>query len=122
MKPTQPPAVAAWLLERLASGERQESLIGDLLEQYRQGRSASWYRRQVLMAILVSVAKALRDHKRFMVRIAVLGSALCVLASFPVRWLTGLVDIWVLAYAGCGVAVALLALGCSRSGPVRIGL
>jgi hypothetical protein len=74
------------------------------------------------MAILVSAAKALRDHKRFMVRIVVLGSALCVVASLPVRWLTGLVDIWVLAYAGCGVAVALLSLECSRSRPVRIGL
>ena len=110
MKPTQPPAVATWLLKRLASGERQESLIGDLIEQYRQGRSASWYWRQVLMAILVSAAKALRDHKRFMGRVAVLASAICVLASLPVGWLNGLAGIWVLAYAGCGLAVALLVL------------
>ena len=122
MKPTHQPAVATWLLKRLASGERHESLIGDLIEQYRQGRSASWYWRQVLMAILVSAAKALRDHKRFMGRVAVLASAICVLASLPVGWLNGLAGIWVLAYAGCGLAVALLTLECSRSGPVRIGL
>lgn len=80
MKVSQPPAVATWVLKRLALGERQESLIGDLIEQYRQGRSTSWYWRQVLMAILVSATNELRDHKRFMVRLVVVGSG-CLLHS-----------------------------------------
>ena len=48
----QPPRVAAWLLERLASGPTRESLIGDLAEQYRRGRSSAWYWRQTLGSIL----------------------------------------------------------------------
>ena len=122
MKVPQPPAMATWLLKRLALGQRQESLIGDLIEQYRQGRSASWYWRQVLMAIPVSAAKELRDHKRFMVCVAVAGSMICVLALLPVRWLTGLVGGWVLVYAGCGLGMTLLSLGSSRTRPTRIGL
>lgn len=122
MKVSQPPAVATWVLKRLALGERQESLIGDLIEQYRQGRSASWYWRQVLMAILVSATNELRDHKRFMVRLVVVGSAIWVLASLPVRWASSLVGIWLLVYAACGLGVALLNIGSSpRMGP-RIGL
>ena len=42
----QPPAFATWLLKRAARGN--EALVGDLLEEYRQGRSAVWYWRQVL--------------------------------------------------------------------------
>ena len=35
----QPPWVATWLAQSLVSGPRRESLLGDLIEQYRQGRS-----------------------------------------------------------------------------------
>jgi hypothetical protein len=46
MRSQQPPRVATWLAQRLVSGPRRESLLGDLIEQYRQGRSRSWYWRQ----------------------------------------------------------------------------
>jgi hypothetical protein len=57
MKRSKPPAVATWILEHLL-GDKHEPLAGDLLEEFRQGRSASWYWRQVLIAIFTSrVAK-----------------------------------------------------------------
>jgi hypothetical protein len=65
MSAPQPPRLANWLLRRFASGPKRESLVGDLDEQFARGRSAFWYRRQVLSAILVGVASDVRDHKLF---------------------------------------------------------
>jgi hypothetical protein len=47
----RPPVLATWLLNHLASGEKSESLIGDLIEQYQRGRSSAWYWRQVVTAV-----------------------------------------------------------------------
>lgn len=57
-----PPVVATWLLKRFGAGRYSESMAGDLIEQYGQGRSRAWYWRQVVLAILVARAGAL--HKR----------------------------------------------------------
>ena len=67
-----PPRVATWLLERLASGPKRESLIGDLAEQYRRGRSSAWYWRQVFMALLVSTTRDIGGHKLVVVRAVVI--------------------------------------------------
>ncbi len=47
-----PPALATWMLKHLVPGEGNEALEGDLLEEFQRRRSASWYWRQVLAAIL----------------------------------------------------------------------
>ena len=75
MKVTQPPRLATWLLERLASGEKRESLVGDLIEQHRNGRSASWYWRQALTAILAGAVTDLRAHKLLAIRAVMIGFA-----------------------------------------------
>jgi len=56
---SKPPALATWLVEHLVPGDKREALSGDLLEQFNQGRSAAWYWRQVLLAILVGLSKEL---------------------------------------------------------------
>jgi hypothetical protein len=56
VRSTKPPRLATWLLARLASGKTRESLVGDLIEQYRNGRSASWYWRQALIVVVVLAA------------------------------------------------------------------
>src|SRR4030095_16256717 len=56
MTPTEPPLMATWLLEHI--GRKNPSLAGDLLEEYRQGRSVAWYWRQVLIAIVLRPSKA----------------------------------------------------------------
>jgi uncharacterized protein involved in exopolysaccharide biosynthesis len=53
MTPSRPPRLADWLLHRLTSGRRQQSIIGDLHEQYRRGRSFGWYWRQTITTILL---------------------------------------------------------------------
>jgi hypothetical protein len=55
-----PPKRATWLLEHAGSRYRRESLAGDLIEEYRAGRSDAWYWRQVLWAIAASVGHAVR--------------------------------------------------------------
>jgi hypothetical protein len=57
-----PPQVATWLLRRLAVGWHSESLEGDLIEQYAQGRSRLWYWRQVAMAIVFAQSHAFRTR------------------------------------------------------------
>lgn len=58
----QPPVLATWLYERLASSPTRDALAGDLVEQYAAGRSRAWFWRQVLTAIIVDVATHLRAH------------------------------------------------------------
>ena len=50
MNAPQPPALAVWLLERF-SGDG--ALIGDLVEEWRSGRSTAWFWSQALGSIVV---------------------------------------------------------------------
>ncbi len=59
MNPRQPPPIASWILDHLASGDQDEALAGDLLEHYRGGRSDSWYWRQVLASCILSWSQSL---------------------------------------------------------------
>jgi hypothetical protein len=54
MNEREPPAMATWLIERLGPRQHRESLTGDLIEQYRRGRSESWYWRQVVLAVVLA--------------------------------------------------------------------
>ena len=73
MRNSEPPRLSTWLLERLSPEHRRESLAGDLREQFHRGRSAWWYRRQVLGSILVGLAADVAAHKVLAVRALVLG-------------------------------------------------
>ena len=46
-----PPRLATWLLSWC--GPANDPLLGDLLEEYRSGRSGRWYWRQVMIAMLM---------------------------------------------------------------------
>jgi hypothetical protein len=49
-----PPKLALYLLVRWGSPYQRESLAGDVIEQWHQGRSAAWCWRQVFVAILAA--------------------------------------------------------------------
>jgi hypothetical protein len=71
MNASTPPRLATALLERL--GPRDEALIGDLVEEYRSGRSSAWYWGQVLTAIVIGTASEVRAHKLVAVRVFAIG-------------------------------------------------
>lgn len=60
MKSAAPPKLASWLLYHQVGGYRAESLVGDLTEEYAQGRGDGWYWGQVLLAVASSYRRALR--------------------------------------------------------------
>lgn len=62
MKSSKPPALASWMLEHLTLGPTNEALAGDLLEDFQRRRSAAWYWRQVLGAIVLSFLNELGQH------------------------------------------------------------
>src|SRR4029453_15203133 len=95
MRDQLPPRVATWLAQSLVPGPRRESLLGDLIEQYRRGRSGRWYWRQVLIAIVVGNAHDLAAHKLLALRALTIGWALYYLFSFPVTWVGGMAEGWV---------------------------
>jgi hypothetical protein len=63
MNMKNPPKVATWLLRHLDLGTHSDSLAGDLLEQYAQGRSWLWYWQQVAVAVWIHTWRA-RPHSR----------------------------------------------------------
>jgi signal peptidase I len=62
MKAADPPQLALWLLEHGGSQYRRESLAGDLIEEYRAGRSEAWFWRQVLQILCLGVGSTLRGY------------------------------------------------------------
>ena len=100
MNASQPPRLAVWLLERCGGSE---SLVGDLVERYRRGKSAAWLWRQVLAASMGGVARDIRACKLLAVRGVILGLAFLFLFQRFIQaplsrmddWLfvTGLADV-----------------------------
>ena len=62
MKSNNPPVVAAWLLKLFTVDSANDPLTGDLIEEYRRGRSAFWFWRQTLAAIAARFLQSLRAH------------------------------------------------------------
>lgn len=72
------PRAATWLLERLGSSSRYEPLIGDLVEQFAEGRSRLWYWRQTTGTLARHALGALRTHAPSFIAAILAG---CVLTS-----------------------------------------
>src|SRR5262245_31988649 len=58
-----PPKMATWLMKRFGCSADNDALIGDLAEHYARGKSAPWYWRQVLVAIVATAFSEVRGHK-----------------------------------------------------------
>jgi hypothetical protein len=62
MTRTEPPPIPTWMLQHLTPGPRSQALAGDLLEEFRSGRSDGWYWRQALAACAISWLNNLRTR------------------------------------------------------------
>jgi hypothetical protein len=67
MRRREPPSLATWMLEHLTPAGRDEALGGDLLEEFRRGRSEGWYWWQVLSACSVAWLNSLRARGSLLV-------------------------------------------------------
>jgi hypothetical protein len=76
MNRNEPPPVATWLLEHLTTADRNEALAGDLLEEFRAGRSSGWYWRQIINATAIGWTRSIFEH-----RLALLFAAIWSLLS-----------------------------------------
>jgi len=83
MSSVHPPRIGTWLAERFLPAAHRESIVGDLVEQFRRGRSGWWYWRQVCAAILAGIAQDLAAHKLRAVGAVALGWTLYYALSFP---------------------------------------
>jgi hypothetical protein len=69
-------ALAESLLARFGIPQGNESLMGDLVEDYSSGKSALWLWSQTTNAIASTVARDIRNHKLLAVRALATGWAL----------------------------------------------
>jgi len=72
----QPPRPATWLLERLGGSCNLDPLIGDLAEQFAQGRSRFWYWWQTTGVLGIQLLRILRTHGLSFVAAVLAGCAL----------------------------------------------
>jgi hypothetical protein len=87
MKSSVPPVLATWLLKHVRFINTDEAIAGDLLEEFTQGRSAAWYCRQVLLAIVVGFGKEVRVHWILAIRATIVGLAAITGASILLHFL-----------------------------------
>lgn len=85
MKSTPAPKLATWLLKRLNSIPDNDALIGDLVEQYFQGRSRLWYWKQAFLAIVVSFGREISKHPVLTLRAVASGWAVIFLYRLLLR-------------------------------------
>lgn len=89
--PSQPPALAAWLLRHLVPPRHRETLAGDLFECFGKGMPARWFWRQSLVAVAAGAASEL-NLRRPQIYAALAGLALpwsssWIMRSAPLGWL-----------------------------------
>ncbi len=71
-------AFALWLLQHVGPRENREALIGDLLERAAEGRSATWFWREVSSALAAGIRMPWKDAG-----LALLGPVLPILLWRP---------------------------------------
>jgi hypothetical protein len=82
MKSLEPPSVATWLLVHFTCGRRNDSLIGDILEEYQFDPSRAWFWRQAVGAILASFGTEIRANGLLAVRAVTIGWVTLYLGRF----------------------------------------
>ena len=80
--------LAYWLLRRFGVWQQNESLIGDIEEEYRAGRPWHWLWRQTLVAIAGTNARALWSHKLLALRAVVIGAVVTWCFTLLVAYLS----------------------------------
>jgi hypothetical protein len=80
-----PPRLATWLLNRCGFARQNPPLTGDLLEEFRNGRSSAWLWRQTLVAILTGMIQNARLFRRLLIA-NIVGWAAQAGVTFALWW------------------------------------
>src|SRR5262245_15504309 len=103
------PGIATWFLKLFCSCAEDESLIGDLLEKYQQGRGRFWYWRQVIAICFLRLGRNVRQLSLSAVAMPMRHAftLLLVIAAFSAVLLS---DIWMIFLVGIlgGVIAGIL--------------
>jgi hypothetical protein len=78
------PAVAEWLINHLIPESEASAIAGDLLEQWRAGRSRLWFWRQLLAAVVICIWRDIQTHKK----VAMSGIAIGMVSLWGIAALT----------------------------------
>lgn len=81
-RPRTPPVLATWLVRWLYSGPHTDAVVGDLTERYQMTPSSTWYWRQALTTVAVSLLWEIRTHKVLAIRAVATGYASVWLLRF----------------------------------------
>jgi len=106
MRSIDAPEVPAWLLNNLGCGPNNDALQGDLAESLQRGKSASWYWKQAITSIVVSVFVESRRHPLTVFRALAAGW----LIYWPLGWVVFNV-VYVLALVSLGLDEPDLLIG-----------
>jgi hypothetical protein len=87
MNHRNPPRIATWIFEHLRPAGCDEALAGDLLEDFRNGRSAGWYWHQIIAALAVEWSQSAWQQRTSLLFAAAwsVGSPSWVLFDFRFR-------------------------------------
>src|SRR5215831_19364424 len=91
-----PPAVATWFLKLFLNRVEDESIVGDLLEQYQRGRGWFWYWRQVIGIVGLRLCRKVQRLSVSINNSFSIGQAAAVILFVAVISAVLLSDIWVL--------------------------
>lgn len=89
MKEGRPPSLATWMLEHLTPIDRDEALAGDLLEDFRSGRSSGWYWRQTFAACAGGWLRHLGERRMLVVFAALWSMLAPVWLALEIRIVNG---------------------------------
>ena len=113
MRSTFPPPLGMKLLVAFVPERTAEALCGDLIEEYRRGRSRAWFWGQVAVALVVSATHEARSKKLHTIRALLLGY---VVATGLCYFTTSLVARFVWGYKAFLVFLPFVFFSAAASG------
>src|SRR5262245_46592227 len=97
MRDRRAPTAATWFLKLFCANAENESMIGDLLEQYQHGRGRFWYWRQVLGIVVLGLY---RQGRQLATKGIAMGQGVGLILFMAALAAVLLTDIWPLFLVG----------------------
>ena len=110
------PSLARWLLQHFGSSPNNDAIMGDIAEQYAQGRSRIWYWQQVVTAIALGMITECWNHKLLAGQALVRGWLVLYLCSYTLRPLFNNLASWSRWWRAYWIRPSVFTLSCLLCG------